>query len=665
MKIVMVRRTSAHVVTKFLLTLGITYARVEPRSAEGVRARWRFPYLLFAGSIFICATLVGPYALAAPGDLDPRFGNMGRVERRVGANLNLVVVMTLLRSASQTLVAFGNYQGGSGSSNFAVGQSPLGFADPQFGTDGLAALGPSVGSVSVALAQRDGKFLLIGTERRYTNPQTSAVFVERIDAQGRLDPTFGVSGIRYLEFDQDAGVMPGAAVMQSDGRFVVQVSREQTSSLVLRFMPDGMLDPTFGIDGVATLPAALDTWGYGSIVMQGSNFVVAGTADVSVAQLGYQIPAYALARLTTNGSVEMAFGRNGGILHTYIPAAPKPNVIPGFRSWLPVALQALPDAKLLLATTTPYTTPYSWDFGVPNPPPTFSTPGFIIARLLPDGAYDPSFGTRGVASTPIDLVNLQANALLVYPDGRFVVGGYGLRGNSPYSANPYSAIARQLSDGMPDPAFGANGVSLVAGTASGDTGVSALLLEPTSRLIATVGGRGRLEYLAIQGDDTIPVIEFYHAGLDHYFITSDPAEVRDLDTGVHTGWSRTGYSFGARPTVAADVTPVCRYYIPPTLGDSHFFSGSPSECAAIAARIGVDPNYAGYVLESSPAFYEHAPNIFTGTCAEGTTPVYRLWNGRADSNHRYTTSVAVKAQMVARGYIPEGYGPNAVAMCAG
>lgn len=160
------------------------------------------------------------------------------------------------------------------------------------------------------------------------------------------------------------------------------------------------------------------------------------------------------------------------------------------------------------------------------------------------------------------------------------------------------------------------------------------------------------------------MIEFYHAGLDHYFITSDPAEVRDLDTGVHAGWSRTGYSFGARPTAAADVTPVCRYYIPPTSGDSHFFSGSPSECAAVAAKIGIDPNYAGYVLESSPAFYEHAPNIFTGTCAEGTTPIYRLRNARADSNHRYTISVDVKAQMLARGYIAEGYGPNAVAMCA-
>jgi len=44
--------------------------------------------------------------------------------------------------------------------------------------------------------------------------------------------------------------------------------------------------------------------------------------------------------------------------------------------------------------------------------------------------------------------------------------------------------------------------------------------------------------------------------------------------------------------------------------------------------------------------------------------VYRMWNKRADSNHRYTTSVAVRESMLGKGYIPEGYGPDATSMCA-
>lgn len=44
---------------------------------------------------------------------------------------------------------------------------------------------------------------------------------------------------------------------------------------------------------------------------------------------------------------------------------------------------------------------------------------------------------------------------------------------------------------------------------------------------------------------TTAVVEFYHAVLDHYVITQNPAEMADLDSGVHAGWTRTGYSFAA------------------------------------------------------------------------------------------------------------------------
>ena len=64
------------------------------------------------------------------------------------------------------------------------------------------------------------------------------------------------------------------------------------------------------------------------------------------------------------------------------------------------------------------------------------------------------------------------------------------------------------------------------------------------------------------------------------------------------------------------------------------------------------------------AFHIALPDTTSGVCATGEVPVYRLWNGRADSNHRYTTSTAIKSLMLANGYIAEGYGPDQVAMCA-
>jgi hypothetical protein len=163
----------------------------------------------------------------------------------------------------------------------------------------------------------------------------------------------------------------------------------------------------------------------------------------------------------------------------------------------------------------------------------------------------------------------------------------------------------------------------------------------------------------------VTVIEYYNVALDHYFITSLQPDIDALDSGHFFGWSRTGLTFQAfadQASGGAGVNPVCRFYIPPP-ADSHFFSASPAECAAVLAKIPTDPNYRDFRYETPNAFYIAVPDMATGACPAGTIPVYRLWNQRADSNHRYTADPATKALMLAKGYVAEGYGPDAVAMC--
>ena len=53
-----------------------------------------------------------------------------------------------------------------------------------------------------------------------------------------------------------------------------------------------------------------------------------------------------------------------------------------------------------------------------------------------------------------------------------------------------------------------------------------------------------------------------------------------------------------------------------------------------------------------------------GTCPIGTVPVYRVFSNRPDANHRYMIDRAVRDQMVARGWLAEGDGPDLVVMCA-
>ena len=153
--------------------------------------------------------------------------------------------------------------------------------------------------------------------------------------------------------------------------------------------------------------------------------------------------------------------------------------------------------------------------------------------------------------------------------------------------------------------------------------------------------------------------EFYHAGFDHFFISSDPDEIAGLDAGAFAGWQRTGAGFRAWPAAAAARTPICRFYLPPGQGDSHFFSADPAECERVRLA------HPAFVLESEAAMHLAAPDPVSGACADpATQPVYRIWNRRADTNHRYTTSPTVRDQMVAAGGVAEGYGSDAVAMCA-
>jgi hypothetical protein len=157
-------------------------------------------------------------------------------------------------------------------------------------------------------------------------------------------------------------------------------------------------------------------------------------------------------------------------------------------------------------------------------------------------------------------------------------------------------------------------------------------------------------------------VEYYHAGLDHYFMTAAPAEIDALDGGRFPGWRRTGMSFNV--VAATDPTPdamaVCRFYGNPAMGlDTHFYTASADECAAVQRNWPMQ-----WTLESTDVFRIFMPDPATGACPAGTQPVYRSWNGRADTNHRFTLDPSVQMGMMGRGAIAEGYGDPPVGMCS-
>ena len=209
--------------------------------------------------------------------------------------------------------------------------------------------------------------------------------------------------------------------------------------------------------------------------------------------------------------------------------------------------------------------------------------------------------------------------------------------------------------GAPDPRWNDDELHALQQVHGGDfeaVDVSSLVVDPDSGATrASVPADGRT------------AIEFRRVDVDHYFVSSDPTEIAALDAGVFAGWTRTGESFGVQPPgdrAGARRSPVCRFFGRPGSGiASHFYSASPAECQAVIDLYGDD-----WQLESWEVFVVALPDAASGACPAGTVPLYRMFNGRADANHRYATSAAIRAQMVAAGWIAEGYGPDAVAMCA-
>jgi uncharacterized delta-60 repeat protein len=85
---------------------------------------------------------------------------------------------------------------------------------------------------------------------------------------------------------------------------------------------------------------------------------------------------------------------------------------------------------------------------------------FALARYLPDGSLDPSFGAGGRVDTDAGSDEEGAYDVVALPDGRIVAAGAGGR----TFENERMTAARYLPDGSPDPSFGGgDGVADVTG----------------------------------------------------------------------------------------------------------------------------------------------------------------------------------------------------------
>ncbi|MEO5701018.1 MAG: S8 family peptidase [Casimicrobiaceae bacterium] len=162
-------------------------------------------------------------------------------------------------------------------------------------------------------------------------------------------------------------------------------------------------------------------------------------------------------------------------------------------------------------------------------------------------------------------------------------------------------------------------------------------------------------------EGTIAVVEYFNAALDHYFMTTNAAEIAALDA-PWSAFVRTGFVFYAYPDAAhapLGSAPVCRFYADASAQiDAHYFTADPAQCAFVQQR------WPGvWQLENAAAFYVVALDA-AGRCPDATVPVYRFFNGRRDASQRFSIDLSVARTMVNRAWVRDGPGPNGAVFCS-
>lgn len=222
------------------------------------------------------------------------------------------------------------------------------------------------------------------------------------------------------------GLDVGAAL--PDGGVVLAGVDPGKGVVLAQLHADGSLDPSFGQGGIAHVAVPYGNQMVGPDVLQllrrpDGRLVVVYTG---AANSRYEAPQLALAGLTAGGALDPTFGQSG---------IAKPGIEGSCANCSPAALAA-DGSVAVTGNTGAYPPTIEHD---PNVKPNFT---WVVARLTPTGALDPTFGQGGVATLPG--ASARGLAIAVLTGGRVATVGQDSAGVK---------LARLLPNGALDPSW--------------------------------------------------------------------------------------------------------------------------------------------------------------------------------------------------------------------
>ncbi|HSK72655.1 MAG TPA: FG-GAP-like repeat-containing protein [Pyrinomonadaceae bacterium] len=393
--------------------------------------------------------LLGLQVLAGQaGRLDPTFGTGGTaLHENVGGGA------MALQADGKIVLA------GSAGNQFALFRlNADGTLDTSFGINGMVrttivAANNLGSSARDLIIQPDGKIIAVGQVERgnFIPPNTFSlieVALVRYNQDGSLDTSFGGDGMVTTLIDESSS---GTAVeLQADGKIVVA---EFFKFAVIRYNADGSLDTTFGANGVART-------NFGSGYSRAMDLKIQTDGKIVIA--GYDNPVsqvfIAVARYNTNGTLDTGFDGDGKLTAS----------IAGEDRAYGLVIQ--PDGKMLVVCTA------QTGFG--------ELQHLGLARFLPNGAFDTTFGSGGKVIAPANFGS--ATDIALQADGKIITAGLT---NWVFStSNSDFTVARFLPNGSPDTSFDGDGLAII-NLFTGDR-ANAVAIQPDGKIVATGGSGG-------------------------------------------------------------------------------------------------------------------------------------------------------------------------------
>jgi uncharacterized delta-60 repeat protein len=398
-----------------------------------------------------------PQMINSPGDLDPTFGNGGKV------------IDGFIRDSSDSISAVATQPdgkivaAGTSDGDFAVARyNPDGSLDVAFGSGGKLTtdLGSQYDRGTAVALELNGRIVIAGT----SSAGGFHFVVVRYNSLGILDSTFGEGGIVRTRIGVYADA--SSVAIQSDGK-IVAAGRTHNSDYnnedfaVVRYNPDGSLDPTFGGDGVVRTSIGSQDAAYSAVIQADGKIVAAGFTRIVCTPSGCDND-FALVRYNADGSLDTGFG-NGGVALT--------GTARGVGLAYSLAIQT--DGKLVAAGST-----------------ESSNGRRVLVRYNANGTLDGTFGSGGKVLTQVGSGTCYATSVSIRSDGKIAATGYA------YVDEWTSGITVYNPDGSLDTSFSDDGMLTTRGPNSD------VIFQPDGRILAA-GSNNDLLLARYNGDGSL------------------------------------------------------------------------------------------------------------------------------------------------------------------